>query len=932
MCFGSNFEQIVMFSLFSPSAILTSLQVTKPAYPSAGRVEVNVKFANLSSGQICFDRTEYCASTGISLGDELCRYSENGQLEKALHILSCMDHQGIVPSVSGYGCLLKLCAKRKSLAQTKLVHAHLAKNGLELTRFLGEFVVSTLVKCGALEDALQLFHRLQRRTVFSWTAVISGYVGAGLCTDALLAYYCMQEQGVQPNSYTLVSLLKACGNITHLEEGKRIHDAAVEYGFMSDLVVSTSVVDMYARCGSVLDAQNVFNSLSDRDVISWNVMLSASSSGDLVEEAWSMYEQMLEEGISANGRTYVSMMQVCGIFADKEDGVVMDGRLTKAMSLQRGRSIHADAWRKGLESDVFVCNTLVSMYGKCGLIADAHDLLRRLPVRTLVSWNAMLSAYVHQGQPEEALQLYMQLLEEGVSPDDRTFVSSLQACGMVAEMEEGVLVHGEWIKGNALGKGKAIHATAWRKGFQDDLYLGSVLASLYGKCGSIQESSMVLQGLSHRDVASWNAMLTACNQQGQAQKTWELYGQLLEEGQCPNSRTFVLVLQACGLLAETKGGVRDGALLKPEYLERVKLLHSQASMRRCDSDVFVASTLVSSYGKCGSIMDAWNVFDDLPCRNVVSWNAILEAYIQQGDGEKVIWLYEQMQVEGVSPDEISLLSVLQAVGNLGNLDVCRRVHHSVLSSEGSLSSVLGTSLVNAYGRCGSMADARGVFDALCKPDLVSWSTLISGYARVGNWEASIQAYDAMRLMRLKPDGVTFLSLLSVCSHAGLVGKGVQYFESMITEYGITPDIEHYVSMVDLLGRAGYFTHVQDLLATMPMQPSLSMWLCLLGACRKHGKVLLGQQFFKSALLIEPEDAAAYVLMASIYAQAGQWELVNNVHDLRKKAGAWKSPGQSWIRHQQGVTTFTVGDSKYINQEQLTCLLIRAGEGIADFVM
>lgn len=219
-----------------------------------------------------------------------------------------------------------------------------------------------------------------------------------------------------------------------------------------------------------------------------------------------------------------------------------------------------------------------------------------------------------------------------------------------------------------------------------------------------------------------------------------------------------------------------------------------------------------------------------------------------------------------------------------------------------------------------MADAQAVFDTWPERDVVSWSALIAGYARTGNYEASLQIYEKMQGARVKPNEVTFLSLLSACSHSGLVEKGVEYFESMCREYGLIQNIEHYVSIIDLLARAGDFTRVQDLLARMPMQPDLSLCICLLGACRKYGNVELGKQAFDRAVSLQPKYAASYILMSNIYAKAGLFDCAKEVDISRQKEGAWNKPGQSWIEHGQEVHCFVAGDHKKTQNKCLYELL------------
>lgn len=969
--------------------------------------------------------------------------SEEGQLDRVLDALTRLDHRDIASSVSVYRTLLRTCTETKSLVQAKRVHAQLAEQGLESTRFLGDSVVKTLVKCGSLTDALQVFHRLSQRSVVSWSALISGYTEAGQGVEALRMYECMQQDGILPNTYTFVSLLQACSSICDLESGRFIHTEAVKHKCEFDLFVGTCLVDMYAKCGSILDAQRVFDGLLQRNVVSWTTMLAAYAQHGQPEKALQLYVRMRENGVSPNSRTFISIMQAVGACAEEESDGLVDGKPIKVKSVYQARALHSDAWEMGYVSDVVVGSTFISVYGNCGSIADAHHVFKCLPRGHVMPWNSMLAAYAHLEQAEDVLELYNLMLFESVDPDERTLVTVLQACGLMAEkvkrLAEGstfakdeLLVKGKalhartcWTglvsdifvantiismyakcgsimdarhafdemsqknvvswnamlcacvqhgqaegamelymemheqglspndvtlvgamqsvaiiaekenkdgylpctEGVSLQMGKALHAAAHTKAWVSNVIVASAIVHMYAKCGSITDAEAVFTGLSCRDVVLWNVMLCAYAQHGQPEKTLQLYEEMLEVALSPDDRTYVCAVQACGLLAEKEGGYIDSLYSKAKYLENGVSLHAAAERRGYGSDVFVGNSLITMYGKCGSMLDARSMFDKLSHRDVVSWTAMLAVYAKQGATQKALQLYKQMQEEGISPNEITLLCILQMCSNAGCLDICREVHHSLVSDSRTLSPLAVTTFIHAYGRCASMVDAQAVFDNLLHPDVVSWTALIAGYAREGNCVASLLSYEKMQLVGTKPDGATFLSLLAACSHAGLVDKGVEYFESMTRDHGIAPAIEHYTSLVDLLGRAGHFSRVSELLSIMPTPPNLGIWLCLMGACQKYGKVVLGKQAFDHAIALQPNHGAAYTLMANIYADAGMLADANKIGELRQKAGAWNKPGESWIRHEQGAITFTAADCNCVQLKELYEL---AGKLISPF--
>lgn len=976
-------------------------------------------------------RRSFCLEESIQ---SLCR---SGQLDEALDALVAVDRQGSIPSVELYRCLLKLCSWKGALSQAKYVHAHLTERGLVNTRFLGDSVVITFVKCGALEDALRVFHTLRQRSVTSWTGVIDGHIRVGQWQEALKMYQWMKEDGTHPDKYTFVTLLKACGTCADLQEGRRIHSETAKYSCASDIFVATCLMDMYAKCGSLSDAQSVFDGLTQRDMVAWTVMIAGYAQQGKSETAFQLYCQMREERIHPDSQTLVSVLQACSSLAEKEHVVSLGGKSVRPESLQKGRVIHSEIWMRGYESDVFVGSTLISMYSKCGAIESAQHIFDKALQKNVVSWNALLAGYSQQGKWRQALHLYHEMRRDAVCPDARTFVSMLQACGGRTEKKYSSVVDGKCLALECLQVGKEIHSEILKRGHESDFFVRIGLLTMYVKCGSIVDAVNIFQSSSQLDVVSWSAMIAGFAQHGEGEKAFELYQQMLEESVPPNDRTFASLLQACGSLAEKEElSVAAGLTLQVDCLHMGKVIHAEVQRRCFGSDAFVCSTLVSMYGKCGSVIDAQNVFDGMFHRDVVSWTAILMAYVQQGLGEEALllydkmlqevvsvddgtlvialqacgsltekeepvcvghhslkigplhrskaihaearrmsfetdvfvgntlmstygkcgsildvqyvfdqllvrdvisWtvllaahvnqghgdralkLYEKMLEEGVSPDEATLHCILQACGDTGALDVCVEIHRTLMSGN-CWSLFLANTLINAYGKCARMDNAQDVFDTIAEPNVVSWNALIAGYARLGNYAASLCRYKEMQLSGIKPNGVTFLSILSACSHAGMVDEGVKCFNSITKVHDVNPGIEHYVTVVDLLGRAGHFDMINELLSRMPMQPNLSMWRCLLGACQKHGNLAVGKRAFDSAVRLQPNDSALYILMSNIYSDRGMWDCAEDVDETRLIEGARKKPAQSWIEIDQDVISFLVGEWKHPEQIRVLELL------------
>lgn len=898
------------------------------------------KCGSLDDAEIVFQ--QMLSRNVVSWNAMLTAYIQHGQAELALQLYDKMCQQGVSRDARTFVSAFRACGMvaERNIANGQILmpsiidrgralHVDARKKGYDADVFVGNTLISMYGKCGSIMDAQEVFYSMPCHDLVSWNAMLAVYTQHGKAENALQLYEKMLQKRFCPDVRTMVYALQACGmiaedkkcssndaNMSVLERGKAIHENARRKGYDTDVFLGTTLITMYWKCGSIVDAQEVFNGLTLRNVVAWNAMLTAYVQQGQADMTLDLYEQLLDSGVSADDCTLLNALQSCALLAEKEQIILVGGQSVKANSYIKGKALHADVWRRGFQSDVLVCGAMVNMYAKCGSIVDAQNVFDGSMQRNTVLCNVMLTAYTQQGKPMCALQLYEKMQNDGWSPDVRTFVSTLHACGSLAEIENNV-TEGLPSKVTWHQIAKAVHADALRRSYDKDVFVSNTLISVYGKCGSTLDAKNVFDGLRWRDVVSWNAMAAAYVEHGLAENCLDLYEQMQTEGVSPDRWTFVGLLQAAALLAQKEDEVLvNGQSIKAKSLERVKALHADSWRRGYHEDTYIGNTLVSVYGKCGSIMDAEEVFDELSELNVVSWNALLAAYSQQGDTEKAFQLYGEMQAEGIHSDEITLVCLIQSCSNAGRLDALRQIHCSLVSTGDIVIPVLVNTLIHAYGKCASMVDARKVFDELVLPDVVSWNALLAGFSRQGNYAMTLELYEDMQRARVKPNGVTFLLLLAACSHVGLLDKGVEFFESMSQDHRITPQVEHYASMVDLFGRAGYFTEVKDLLSKMPVEPDLGVWLSLLGSCRNHGKITLGETAFQNALQMDPKHPAAYVLMSNMYAHVGHWGRARAVKALKDMESAGKTPGKSWIEKNQEVFFFTAGDSKHPLEEQL----------------
>jgi len=301
------------------------------------------------------------------------------------------------------------------------------------------------------------------------------------------------------------------------------------------------------------------------------------------------------------------------------------------------------------------------------------------------------------------------------------------------------------------------------------------------------------------------------------------------------------------------------------------------------------------------------LFQEMPERNMVSWNAMIAGLARNGYCDEALKVFRQMKLTSARPDLDTFASTLSACAKLAALEHGREVHEEIVRSGFHSDVFVETALVDMYGKCGSIEDARKVFDKMCSKNRVSWNVMILVYAMHGYGKDALRHFEQMQLLGMKPDQATFVGVLFACCHAGLVDDGRQYFELMKQYYHITPTVDHYCCMVDLLGRSGYLDEARDLIDKMPIKPDAAVWVSLLGACRVHTNLELGEHVAKLLFLSDFESSAPYVLLSNLYAAAGRWDDIEKVRKMMTARKVKKNPGCSWVGINSKVHTFPMED-------------------------
>lgn len=340
-------------------------------------------------------------------------------------------------------------------------------------------------------------------------------------------------------------------------------------------------------------------------------------------------------------------------------------------------------------------------------------------------------------------------------------------------------------------------------------------------------------------------------------------------------------------------------------------------------DVVSWNAMIDGYCKMGQLEMARELFDRMgSAKNSVTWNTMISGCLHHREFGMALSMFQVMQVENVRPTEVTMVSLLSACAHLGALNMGWWLHAYIRNHHLKIDVVLGNALIDMYFKCGSIEAALQVFHGMPMKNVFCWNSVIAGLGMNGYGERGIEIFLEMdRRGGIKPDGITFVGLLSGCSHSGLVSEGKTYFSQMLGVYGIRPNIEHYGCMVDLLGRAGFLEEAVNLVETMPIQPNSVVWGSLLRACRIHKDAKLSERVTQCLLELDPEDGANYVFLSNVYASSERWDDVERCRQIMIERGVQKVPGCSSIEVNNVIHEFVVGDTLHPQFEQINTFLV-----------
>uniref|UniRef100_A0A7N0TI04 Chlororespiratory reduction 21 n=1 Tax=Kalanchoe fedtschenkoi TaxID=63787 RepID=A0A7N0TI04_KALFE len=664
----------------------------------------------------------------------------------------------------------------------------------------------------------------------------------------------------------LRSLLSSCIHSKSLHKAKLIHQKLLASGLQHSIPLSKNLISLYISCRSTDAAESVFEALGNPlDITLWNGVLAAYTNNSMFTHALHLFDKLLLlPGIAPDSYTYPSVLKACG-------GL---GRVAC------GRKLHSLLLKNGCVSDVVVGSSVLGMYGKCGMFKDAVQVFDEMSVRDVPCWNAVISCYFQDGQLGKALEVFDRMVRAGLVPNSTSLATAISACGRLLDLD----------------KGKEIHLELVRNGVVVDDFVGSALVDMYGKCGRLDLAKDIFYRCQPKSVSLWNSMISAHSWKGDTESCMELFVRMTEEQVKPTATTLCSLLMVCSRSAHLRHG---------------KFVHGYITRHQIGADIYVNCSLMDLYFKCGHVKSAEYIFAEVSEPfTAVSWNLMISGYATAGLYFESLEFFAAMTKAGVKPDAVTFTSVLPVCSQLAVLEKGKQIHQCITEHNLESNEMVMGALLDMYSKCGAIGEARNVFNRLPDRDCVTWTSMITAYGSHGKGHEAINLFCEMEKSRAKPDSVTFLAVMSACSHSGLLEEGCYYFNHMVSKYGISPSLAHYSCLIDILGRAGRLYEAYNLLQSNPStKDDVQLLSTLFSACRLHKNIELGEEIGNLLIDKDPNDPSTYVTLSHMYAYENKWDEARELKVKIRRQSLQKSPGYSWIEIHKEIQHFFAGSNK-----------------------
>ncbi|XP_004232691.2 pentatricopeptide repeat-containing protein At4g04370 [Solanum lycopersicum] len=580
------------------------------------KLKLNILFHPLK--QPPFLHSAAAAATTKSFNATLHRLSSEGAHHHALLTYDSMLKSSVRPDPFTFPTLLKACISLNLLPHGLLLHQHVVVNGFSSDPYIGSSLISFYSSFGLTEHAHKMFDTMPERNIVPWTTLIGCYSRIGDFEHAFYLYNSMLHEGIKPTSVTVLTLLSGVSESIHVE---CLHTCIVKYGFMGHIALLNCMLNVYGKCGRIEYARKLFEWMDEKDIVSWNSLVSACALVGNTEELLTLMYRMSSENSWPDHQTYGALVSA----------IAKDG------SAEFGKVVHGQIVAAGFELDVHLQTSLMFMYLKCRNMDYTFKIFERAKDKDVVLWTTIISGLVQNERADRALEVFQSMLCSRTEPSTTTIASALAACAQLGSLKVGTSIHGYM----------------FRQRMAIDTAAQNSLITMYSKCGYLKQALIVFHMIKNRDVVSWNAIVAGNAQNGHLSMALHLFNEMRIAHQRPDSVTVVCLLQICASIGAYQQGKWIHNLVVRSYLEPC---------------VKIGTALVDMYCKCGDLDSARKCFDRVRERDLILWSTIISGYGSHGEGEAALALYTELVQSGLTPNRVIFLSVLYACSHNGLVD------------------------------------------------------------------------------------------------------------------------------------------------------------------------------------------------------------------------------------------------------------------------
>ncbi|KZV24981.1 pentatricopeptide repeat-containing protein-like [Dorcoceras hygrometricum] len=668
-------------------------------------------------------------------------------------------------------------------------------------------------------------------------------------------------------------LLRKCAAATSLREARQLHallTTSTHYHRVSPFL-HNNILSMYGRCGSLEDSQLLFDKMPHRNIISYNALISAySRSPQQAHRAFCLFHELENGNLVANDSTFTSLLHA------------LSGPGNEVL----GSLLHNCCVKRGFCNNLLVQTSLLGMYSDLGYMDCAKKVFSLMTDKDTTAWNAVISGCVKNGKIMEGLEIFKNMLKDEGTPSQFTYSLVLKACAIL---------------GNHV-VGKLMHAKVLVSETYVDLPLQNVLLHMYCSCGDINALFKVFSRIANPDLVSWNSIIGGFSESGDGDMTMFMFVKLGRLSRVkPDEYTFATVISGTGVYPASRCG---------------EPLHAQIEKAGFARSLYIGSALISMYFSNDDGKSSQKIFNVIPNKDVVLWTDMIRGNGRIGESEISLQFFRGLCHEGLKLDSFALSSALSACADQATLRQGEMVHSLALKTGSDTETCVNGSLVNMYVKIGELKAAECVFSCLPDRDLKCWNSMLGGYGHHGKAKEAFQLFEEILKHDLRPDHVTFISLLATCGHCGLVNES-WFFWNYMKESGLTPGPKHFSCMISLLSRVGLMEEAEKLIDESPFADEyLELWRTILCFSIESRNLRGGVRAAEQILALNPEDIAANILLTKLYAAAGRWDDVSKIRRNVREVVSDKEPGLSWIEISNNVHIFSSGDETHLQNNEI----------------